>query len=159
MGRLAMGVENYRSSRSRRSRLRAPPGAPDFVNDLELGVLYLSERRFEEARAALDRVAPSHASYPMALFKRAQVSVLLHEPDSAERIASARRHADATTAPLIARERLFRSDRHLGARFPAVTERTADVAIDADEEAGPSRPPAPEPESGHEGHALRGHAR
>jgi D-serine deaminase-like pyridoxal phosphate-dependent protein len=43
----------------------------------------------------------------MALFKRAQVSVLLREPDQAERIAAARRRADATTRPLIERERLF----------------------------------------------------
>ena len=34
-----------------------------------------------EARAALDRVPPSHPAYPMALFKRAQVSALLNEPD------------------------------------------------------------------------------
>jgi hypothetical protein len=44
----------------------------------------------------------------MALFKRAQVSVLLNEPDRAARIDAARRHADATTRPLIANERLFR---------------------------------------------------
>jgi hypothetical protein len=44
----------------------------------------------------------------MALFKRAQVSVLLKEPDSGARIALARRHADATTRPLIAAERLFK---------------------------------------------------
>jgi hypothetical protein len=47
----------------------------------------------------------------MALFKRAQVSVLLNEPDRAERIARARQHADATTRDLIARERLFQSIR------------------------------------------------
>jgi hypothetical protein len=43
----------------------------------------------------------------MALFKRAQVSVLLQEPDSAARIALARQKADATTRGLIAKERLF----------------------------------------------------
>jgi hypothetical protein len=43
----------------------------------------------------------------MALFKRAQVSVLLNEPDQAARIERARRFADHTTRPLIARERLF----------------------------------------------------
>jgi hypothetical protein len=43
----------------------------------------------------------------MALFKRAQVSVLLHEPDAAARVAAARAHAKATTRPLIAREKLF----------------------------------------------------
>jgi hypothetical protein len=49
----------------------------------------------------------------MALFKRAQVSVLLGEPDRAERIALARRKADRTTRPLVESERLFRD---VGAR-------------------------------------------
>jgi len=78
-------------------------------HDLQLGVLYLAARRFEEARDALDRVPPAHPDYPMALFKRAQVSVLLHEPDAAARIAAARAHATPLTRELIARERLFRS--------------------------------------------------
>jgi hypothetical protein len=43
----------------------------------------------------------------MALFKRAQVSVLLNESDASSRIAAARRSADTVTAPLIAREKLF----------------------------------------------------
>jgi hypothetical protein len=43
----------------------------------------------------------------MAAFKRAQVSVLLHEADAARRIDIATRHADETTRPLIERERLF----------------------------------------------------
>ena len=70
-------------------------------------MLYLAARRFSEARDALDRVPPSHPDYPMALFKRAQVSVLLHEPDAPARIAAARAHADDVTRELIARERLF----------------------------------------------------
>ena len=78
-----------------------------FTHDLELGVLYLAARRFQEAKAALDRVPPTHPEYPMALFKRAQVSVLLNEPDKTARIALARQKADATTKELIARERLF----------------------------------------------------
>jgi len=87
-------------------RARAMPG-PAFTRDLELGLLYLDARRFDEARAALDRVPPAHPEYPMALFKRAQVSVLLKEPDAAARIALARRKADATTRALIEREQLF----------------------------------------------------
>ena len=63
-------------------RARVAQGSA-FRHDLELGVLYLSARRFEDARAALDRVPASHPAYPMALFKRAQVSVLLREPDAA----------------------------------------------------------------------------
>ena len=78
-----------------------------FRNDLELGVLYLSERSFAEARDALDRVPVQDPRYAMAAFKRAQVSVLLHEPDAAARIANARKYADASTKALIANERLF----------------------------------------------------
>jgi choline-sulfatase len=84
-----------------------------FGHDLELGVLYLAARRFPEARESLDRVSPSHPDYPMALFKRAQVSVLLNEPDRAARIEIARKRSDATTRKLIAAERLFQdADKH-----------------------------------------------
>jgi arylsulfatase A-like enzyme/Tfp pilus assembly protein PilF len=79
----------------------------EFGRNLELGVLYLADRRLDAARTALDRVPPSDRAYPMALFKRAQVSVLLNEPDQADRIDAARRHADNTTRELIKRERLF----------------------------------------------------
>jgi arylsulfatase A-like enzyme/Tfp pilus assembly protein PilF len=81
---------------------------PAFKNDLELGVLYLASRRLTDARDALDRVPSSHPEYPMALFKRAQVSVLLKEADAPARIAAARQHADPTTRTLIENERLFR---------------------------------------------------
>ena len=62
-----------------------------FRNDLELGVLYLDARRFEDARAALDRALTATPANAMALFKRAQVSVLLREADAASRITLARR--------------------------------------------------------------------
>jgi Tfp pilus assembly protein PilF len=75
--------------------------------DLELGVLYLAEQRFDDARQALDRIPPDHTAWPMVLFKRAQVSVLLGEADRAARVRAAREAADAVTAELIARERLF----------------------------------------------------
>jgi tetratricopeptide (TPR) repeat protein len=78
-----------------------------FTHDLELGVLYLSARKLDRAREALDRVPADDPDHPMALFKRAQVSVLLNEPDATARIESARRHADSTTRTLIAREKLF----------------------------------------------------
>ena len=71
-------------------------------------MLYLADRRLVEAAASLDRVTPTHPAYPLALFKRAQVSVLLGEPDRDQRIQLARDNADATTAPLIANERLFK---------------------------------------------------
>jgi choline-sulfatase len=79
-----------------------------FSNDLELGVLYLAAQHLTDARDALDRVSPSNANYAMALFKRAQVSVLLHEPDAQARIEAARRGASPMTRELIAREKLFR---------------------------------------------------
>ena len=88
-------------------QVRKAEGAA-FRHDLELGALYLAVGRLQDARDALDRVPPSDPRYPMALFKRAQVSVLLHELDQSARIDSARQHADATTRELIARERLFR---------------------------------------------------
>lgn len=78
-----------------------------FRRNLELGVLYLAARRLEDARAALDRVPPDDPAAAMALFKRAQVAVLLGEPDSRERVRAAVVHADPTTRPLIAGERLF----------------------------------------------------
>lgn len=106
LGELAMRVERTPVAIDAFERERALKG-PAFPHDLELGVLYLAERRFADARAALDRVPPSHPAYAMALFKRAQVSVLLNEPDKAARIAAARSRADATTRELIARERLF----------------------------------------------------
>ena len=98
-GELAMAVGNTNAAIDAFSRV---PG-----HDLELGVLYLAAHRFSDARDALDRVPPTHLEYPMALFKRAQVSVLLHEPDAPARIAAARAHADANTRHLIANERLF----------------------------------------------------
>jgi tetratricopeptide (TPR) repeat protein len=106
LGELAMGVGRTALALESFEAARAAQG-PAFRHDLELGVLYLAARRFAEARDALDRVPSSHPAYPMALFKRAQVSVLLGEADRAARIEAARRRADATTRPLIERERLF----------------------------------------------------
>jgi Tfp pilus assembly protein PilF len=110
LGELAMGVGNTALALASLEAARPGPGVA-FRHDLELGVLYLAERRFAEARDALDRVPSSHPGYPMALFKRAQVSVLLGEPDQAARIDAARRRADGTTRDLIARERLFQAPR------------------------------------------------
>ena len=108
LGQLAMEAGETEAAIDAFTRARTAQG-PAFRHDLELGVLYLSARRLPEARDALDRVPASHPAYPMALFKRAQVSALLNEPDLAARIALARRHADATTRELIAREKLFQS--------------------------------------------------
>jgi tetratricopeptide (TPR) repeat protein len=82
-----------------------------FDHDLDLGVCYLSARRFAEARDALDRaigrLPAKHPDLPMALFKRAEVAVLLREPESAGHIRRAWERADATTRPLLERETLF----------------------------------------------------
>ncbi len=106
VGLLAMAVRQTPAALEWLERARALQG-PAFRHDLELGVLYLAARRYEEARQALDRVPPGGPERAMLLFKRAQVSVLLHEPDQAARVEAARRGADATTRELIARERLF----------------------------------------------------
>lgn len=105
-GRLAMSLGQTEHAIWGYERAREGQGAA-FVNDLELGVLYLAARRLEDARQSLDRIPSSHPDYPMVLFKRAQVSVLLNEPDKDARIAAARRLADATTRALIANEKLF----------------------------------------------------
>lgn len=102
VGELAMAIGD--TSLAIESFERAGKG-----HDLELGVLYLAARRFADARDALDRVPASHPEYPMALFKRAQVSVLLNEPDRAARIAKAKERADETTRALIENEKLFRN--------------------------------------------------
>ena len=106
LGELAMAAQQTPLAIESFEKARSAKG-PTFQHDLELGVLYLAARRVAEARDALDRVPSSHPEYPMALFKRAQVSVLLKEPDSAARIEQARKRADDTTRGLIAKEKLF----------------------------------------------------
>jgi len=88
-----------------RARALDPAG---FTADLELGVLYLAARRLPEARDSLDRALAASPRDAMALFKRAQVSVLLAEPDRATRVRRARDGADETTRPLVEHESLFR---------------------------------------------------
>jgi Tfp pilus assembly protein PilF len=107
LGGMAMSIGDTATAIESFERARSLQG-PEFAHDLELGVLYLAARDLDSARAALDRIPPTSPGYSMATFKRAQVSVLLHEPDAADRIANARRHADATTRPLIENEKLFR---------------------------------------------------
>ena len=106
LGTLAMAIQDTAAAIESFEGARSLQG-PGFRHDLQLGVLYLATRRLTEARDALDRVPRTHSEYPLALFKRAQVSVLLQEPDRAQRIEAARKRADATTRQLIAAERLF----------------------------------------------------
>ena len=113
LGQLAMAAQQTQPAIDafEAARARAPQA---FTHDLELGVLYLAARRLPAAAAALDRVPSSSPDYPMALFKRAQASVLLGEDDRTARIEAARRHADATTRPLIGRETLFKEHPSFG---------------------------------------------
>lgn len=103
---LAMTVGETAEAIAAFEQVRTMRGA-GFNNDLELGVLYLAARNFDAARTALDRSLVRYPDDPIALFKRAQVSVLLGESDRAARIARAKEHADVTTRPMIERERLF----------------------------------------------------
>jgi tetratricopeptide (TPR) repeat protein len=80
----------------------------EFEHFLELGVCYLANRQLPEAAAALDRVSRLHPGYSMALFKRAQVAVLMNEPDWRERVRRAQESSDETTRQLIEQEPLFR---------------------------------------------------
>jgi arylsulfatase A-like enzyme/Tfp pilus assembly protein PilF len=106
LSRVRAQMGDARSAIAALERARTELG-PEFKNDLELGALYLAVGRNVEARDELDRVPVSHPGYAMALFHRAQVSVLLQEPDRAERVRAALAGADARTRALIANERLF----------------------------------------------------
>jgi arylsulfatase A-like enzyme/Flp pilus assembly protein TadD len=80
---------------------------PDFKGHLELGVCYLAARDPASAARMLDQVPSNHPGYPMALFKRAQASVLLGEPEWRERVRLAYERSDPTTRRLIENEPLF----------------------------------------------------
>ena len=83
-----------------------------FDHFLELGVCYQAAGRYPEAGDALDRVPPEHPGYAMALFKRAQVSVLLGEPDASRRIQRALLDSNELTRELIHNEALFETLAH-----------------------------------------------
>ncbi len=104
-GRTALAIEALEEARRR--------SGADFSGSLDLGVCYLVEGRWAEAALELDRVAPTSPAYPLALFKRAQASALLQEPDWRERAQEAYRRADPRLREVIARERLFE-----GTTFP-----------------------------------------
>jgi arylsulfatase A-like enzyme/Tfp pilus assembly protein PilF len=110
LGALRMAVGDTPGALSAFERARTLEG-DHFGHDLEMGVCYLSARRFAEARDALDRaierLPAKHPDLPMALFKRAEVAVLLHEPQSAGHIRRAWERADATTRPLLERDTLL----------------------------------------------------
>ena len=108
LGQLAMAAQQT-ALRHRRVRARARRAGPRRSRTISSWACSTSPRAASRRRAtALDRVPASHPDYPMALFKRAQVSVLLQRARPRRRGSTrARRRADATTRPLIERERLF----------------------------------------------------
>jgi Tfp pilus assembly protein PilF len=75
---------------------------------MELGLLYMADRRFKDAASSLDKVPRRHPAYPMALYKRAQASVLLRENDREQRVRQAWVRSNKTTRPLIENEPLFK---------------------------------------------------
>ena len=79
-----------------------------FTHSLELGVCYTAIGRLPEAARALDQVPQSDPDYPFALYKRAQVSVIMGEPDRQDRIRRAYEGADQETRELVENEPLFR---------------------------------------------------
>ncbi len=85
LGELRMALMDTRGAIRAFEEARSLRGGEEFGHDLELGVCYLADRQPVRAREALDRVPESHPDYAMVLFKRAQVSVLLSEPDREER--------------------------------------------------------------------------
>ncbi len=78
-----------------------------FDRYIELGVCYLAVQRFADAAEALDRVPRDHPGYAMALFKRAQVSVLLGEPDWQQKVQFAYEAGDPEIRRMIEDEPLF----------------------------------------------------
>ncbi len=78
-----------------------------FDRYIELGVCYLAAQRFGDAADALDHVPRTHPGYAMALFKRAQVSALLGEPDWRQRVQLAYEMGDPEIRRLIENEPLF----------------------------------------------------
>ena len=106
VGDLAMSIGDTAKAVGAFERARQLMG-DSFAHHLQLGVLYLDQRRYVEAAGALDQVPRSDANHALALFKRAQVAVLLGESDAAAKITAARREADDVTGPLIESERLF----------------------------------------------------
>lgn len=79
----------------------------EFRNHMDLGMLYMADGRFSEAAVSLDKVPSQHPGYAVALFKRAQASVLLNEIDRENRVRKAWVHANQTTRPLILADPLF----------------------------------------------------
>ena len=106
LGELEMAMANTPAAIRAFEEARRMQGEA-FSRHLELGVCYLAARDPAAAAEALDLVPQDHPGYSMGLFKRAQVSVLLGEPDWRERVRFAYERADPTVRQLIENEPLF----------------------------------------------------
>jgi tetratricopeptide (TPR) repeat protein len=106
LGELEMAAGRTEAAISAFEEARALQGE-QFGSSLELGVCYLAASRPRAAAEELDRVPAAHPGYAMALFKRAQASVLLGESDWRSRVRLAYQQADPELRRLIENERLF----------------------------------------------------
>jgi arylsulfatase A-like enzyme/Tfp pilus assembly protein PilF len=78
-----------------------------FTHSLELGVCYMAIGRLPEAAKALDAVPRSDPEYPFALYKRAQLSFFMGEPNREHRLRLAYESADREIRELIASDPIF----------------------------------------------------
>ncbi len=106
LGELEMASTNTSAAIRAFEEARALQGEA-FNRHLELGVCYLAAGDPAAAAGSLDLVPHDHPGYAMGLFKRAQVSVLLGEPDWQERARLAYAKGDPTIRRLIENEPLF----------------------------------------------------
>ena len=106
LGELEMAIANTPAAIRAFEEARRLQGEA-FNRHLELGVCYLAARNPAAAGRELDLVPRDHPGYAMGLFKRAQVSVLLGEPDWRERVRFAYERADPSVRRLIENEPLF----------------------------------------------------
>jgi choline-sulfatase len=107
LGELEMAIANTPAAIRAFEEARRLQGEA-FNRHLELGVCYLAARNPAAAGRELDLVPRDHPGYAMGLFKRAQVSVLLGEPDWRERVRFAYERAGPSVRRLIENEPLFK---------------------------------------------------
>ena len=79
----------------------------DFTRSLELGLCYMANRQLPEAARVLDEVSRFDPEYNFALYKRAQLSIVMGELDREQRIRLAYQSADQEIRQLIENDPLF----------------------------------------------------
>jgi arylsulfatase A-like enzyme/Tfp pilus assembly protein PilF len=108
LGELSMALRDTPSAIEAFERARQLEG-PGFSHSLELGLCYMVNRQLPDAARVLDEVSRFDPEYPFALYKRAQVAIVLGEPDRAHRIRLAYEAADEEIRELIANDPLFQA--------------------------------------------------